>query len=93
MRMIEMIETASPETRRSLLLTTPVEKAIALGGVDTGNAIAKEHESATITVSMMGLTPLMPMAMGMRRFAVAVLLMIVDNITARTENATTKTNP
>ena len=60
-----------------------VLNAIALGGVDTGKGIARVHAKATPTSNGSGDASLIPSAIGIIRFAVAVLLM-TDDITHAT---------
>ena len=47
-----MTETRVPILSRTELGRSPVAKAIALGGVLTGRAMAKEHEKVTTRISI-----------------------------------------
>ena len=47
-----MTETIAPILSRTELGRSPVAKAIALGGVLTGRAMAKEHEKVTTRISI-----------------------------------------
>ena len=47
-----MTETIAPILSRTELGRSPVAKAIALGGVLTGRAMAKEHEKVTTKISI-----------------------------------------
>lgn len=88
-----MTEINKPALIISLLFSISVEKAIAFGGVETGKTIAKEHDNATTVASIIVFSPGITITIGIRRFAVAVLLINVDNKTAKTQNIATRTNP
>ena len=89
----DIIETNAPALNMSLLLSIFVEKAMAFGGVETGKAIASEHDKAIVAARMILFSPGITITIGIRRLAVAVLLMKVERITANIQNTTTKMAP
>ena len=66
---------------------------MALGGVETGNAIASEQDKATVVANIMLLSPGITITIGMSKFAAAVLLINVDSTTPNKQNKAIKINP
>lgn len=66
-----------------MLFICPVEKAIALGGVETGNNIPKEHASAVKIAVGTLIGSLIENASGRNKLAAAVLLIKNEKVKAK----------
>src|SRR3990170_5111153 len=87
------MEMSPPARIMSPTGTFPVAKAMALGGVETGMAMANEQARAVRMASCPCCAEERAIAIGMMRFAVAVLLMKVESPRARKATEAERAKP